>query len=274
MDKTDARKFSQEMQCEIRKYVIRLRKKGLPNKLVAEVVGVSISHASNIWQAYLREGDNIIGRGKRGRRNGANRRLDPLQEQEVQTFIIANNPTKLKMATALWTREAVASLIEFKYGYRLPLSTVGDYLRRWEFTAVKPIKYARRPNSPQLKQWLKGNYSAIVMQAKKVKAEIYWSDVTVVDSAEGTVTMLLAVNNKGKTYFMLQKGAMTDLMVIKFMRRLTKSAGRKVFLLVDDRVPGHELTELWLSSQRSLISVFTMPADFWEADLSQTTVRR
>jgi len=261
MEKTDARKLSPEMQCEIRKYVIRLRQKGLPNKLVAEVVGVSISHASSIWQAYLRDGDNIIEQGRRGRRDGAKRRLAPEEEQAVKAFIIANNPTKIGLADALWTREAVAGLIEFKYAYRLPLSTVADYLRRWEFVAAKPMKYAERLNSPLLKQWLKVTYPTIAAQAKKVKGEIYWGDAAVVGSSEGGVMMLRAVNNKGKTYFMLQKGVLTDLMAIKFMRRLTRSVQRKVFFLVDDRMPGHELVELWLSNQRSLISVFSLSTD-------------
>ena len=45
---TDVLTLSPQTQYELRKQVIRLRKKGMANKLVVEVVGTTQSHASVI----------------------------------------------------------------------------------------------------------------------------------------------------------------------------------------------------------------------------------
>ena len=60
MKRTDARTLNPQTQYELRKQVIRLRKKGMANKLVAEVVGTTQSHASAIWHAYERDGIEAI----------------------------------------------------------------------------------------------------------------------------------------------------------------------------------------------------------------------
>ena len=52
MEKTDARKHNQQTQYELRKQVVRLRKRGLANREVAGIVGISEPHASTIWQNF------------------------------------------------------------------------------------------------------------------------------------------------------------------------------------------------------------------------------
>jgi transposase len=56
MEKTDTRKLSPETQYELRKQVVRLRKKGKSNQEIAEIVGVYHTHVSTIWQAYQKGG--------------------------------------------------------------------------------------------------------------------------------------------------------------------------------------------------------------------------
>jgi transposase len=46
------------------------------------------------------------------------------------------------MVYALWTRGAVAGLIESRFGIRLPVRTMGLYLKRRGFTPQKPMKKA------------------------------------------------------------------------------------------------------------------------------------
>lgn len=55
------------------------------------------------------------------------------------------------MEFALWNRAAVMQLIERKYGIKLSVRGVGNYLSRWGFTPQKPIKKAceQRPEAVQ-----------------------------------------------------------------------------------------------------------------------------
>jgi len=146
MEKIDARKHSPETQYEIRKLVVRLRKQGFLNKDVAEGVGVSVGHASKIWQSYKKEGSKAIKLGRRGRRTGEKRTLTTEQEGQLKRALIDKTPDQFKLAFALWTRDAVKLLIKQRFGIEMPIRTVGEYLKRWGFTPQKPVKRAYEQN--------------------------------------------------------------------------------------------------------------------------------
>lgn len=60
MNTTDARKLNQQAQYELRKQVVRLREKGLDNKAISEIVGLSQCHISTICKKYERGGLDAI----------------------------------------------------------------------------------------------------------------------------------------------------------------------------------------------------------------------
>jgi len=229
MEKIDARTHSPEVQYEIRKQVIRLRKQGLPNETVAQGVGISVYHASRIWQSYQKGGSKAIEPGIRGRRHKEKRTLTEGQEREIQRLIIDKTPDQLKFSFALWTRKAVQELIKRKCKIDMPIRTVGEYLSRWGFTPQKPVKKAREQKPEAVEQWLKTEYPGIVKRAKKEKAEILWGDETGIQneanrtrgySPQGTkpvlriptkkerINMISAINNEGKVRFMIYRDSM------------------------------------------------------------------
>jgi transposase len=59
---------------------------------------------------------------------------DRQQEKKIQQLIQDRTPDQLKLAYALWTRQAVSELIEAVYGVRLTVRNMGKYLKRWGFT--------------------------------------------------------------------------------------------------------------------------------------------
>ena len=56
------------------------------------------------------------------------------------------------MPYALWTRAAVAELIEQRFGLRLQVRTMGKYLARWGFTPQKPMKKAYEQSPAAVKK--------------------------------------------------------------------------------------------------------------------------
>lgn len=281
MEKKDARTHNQETQFELRKQVVRLRKKGLDNRSVAEMVGISATHCSTIWQKYLKGGIEAIKPGVRGRRHGDKRRLTAEQEEQVQDMLIDKAPNQLKLPFALWTRDAVHLAVKKQFGVVLPMRTITDYLKRWGFTPQKPVKRAYEQDPKKVQVWLDKTYPTIAAKAKKEKAEIHWGDETGIQNtaynAKGfapqgqppiirlsakkcRINMMSSITNNGKVRFMLYRETMTSAVLIKFMSRLIKDVSQKVILILDNlRVHHSKIVTAWLEDHKEQIEVFYLP---------------
>ena len=280
--KIDARKLSSEVQEEKRKQAIRLHKKGKPYKEIAELVEVHFETIGKWVRAYRAEGMKALSSQVRGRRAGSARKLTQEQEKTIQQLITDKTPDQLKMVYALWTRKAVLELIEDRFGIKLAIRTVGNYLSCWGFTPQKPLKRAYEQSPTKVQKWLDESYPAIKEKAKKEDAEIYWGDETGVrsDSQHGrgyapigktpviklsakrsSTNMISAITNQGKVRFQIYDGRMNADQLIQFMKRLIKDAKRKVFLILDNlRVHHAKKVTQWLAKHSEQIEVFYLPA--------------
>ena len=281
MKNTDARALSPQTQYELRKQIIRFRKKGMANKDVAEVIGTTPSHVSAIWQTYQHGGIEAIKPKVRGRRFGAQRRLTAEQETAVQKLLVDKTPDQLKLPFALWTRDAVRLAIHQRYRINLPIRTMGDYLKRWGFTPQKPVKRAYEQDPKKLAQWIETDYPEIAAHAKQEKAEIHWGDETGIrndaynakgfspkgkapivhlNAKKSSINMISAITNHGKVRFMLYRDKMSSPVLIKFMSRLVKDTRRKVFLILDNlKVHHSKKVTAWLKTNYEKIEVFYLP---------------
>ena len=231
MNTIDARTLNQQTQYELRKQVVRLREKGLDNKTISEIVGLSQCHISTICKKYERGGLDAIKPGLRGRRHGAQRELTAEQEVGIQKLLVDKTPDQLKLSFALWTRDAVRLAIKQIYGRDLPLRTISDYLKRWGFTPQKPTKRAYEQNPKLVAQWHETVYPEIQARAKQEKAEIHWGDetgiqndaynakgfapkgktpVVRINATKSRVNMISSITNRGKVRFMLYRENMTS----------------------------------------------------------------
>ena len=282
MNNFDARKLNQQTQYELRKQVVRLREKGLDNKSISEIVGLSQSHVSTIWKKYERGGLDALKPGQRGRRLGDKRELTSDQEADIQKLLVDKTPDQLKLSFALWTRDAVRLAIKHLYGQDLPLRTITDYMKRWGFTPQRPTKRAYEQNPKHVALWLETTYPKIQAKAKKEKAKIHWGDetgiqndayhargfapkgktpVVRINATKSRINMISSITNRGKVRFMLYQESMTAKVLIKFMSRLIKDSERKVFLILDNlRVHHSKAVKDWLEKKKEQIEVFFLPS--------------
>lgn len=282
MEKEDARKLTQAAQEQLRRQAIRLRKRGDTYKSIGEIVGVNQNTVWKWWKKYKAEGTAGLRLQKRGRREGAKRSLKASQEKKIQDLISDNTPDQLKLSFALWTRQAVQEIIKIEFGFRMPIRTVGEYLKRWGFTPQKPLKQAYEQRPSAVKKWLKEDYVEIVKKAKQEKAEVHWGDECGLrsDSQHGrsysrkgktpvirlsakrtSVNMISTVTNQGKVRFMIYKDKMNAQVLIKFLKQLIKGAKRKIYLILDNlRVHHAKLVKAWLEEHRKEIEVFYLPS--------------
>ena len=279
--RTNAKSLSQAEQYQLRKSIIRMLKRGIAPNEVAAVLGVSRSHVYATKKTYDEKGIEGIKPGKRGRREGAKRRLTPEQEREIRDIIVDRFPEQLRLPGCMWTRENIRDLIKQKYKIDMPLSTLGYYLERWGFSVQRPKKRAYKQDEKKVAEWVEQEFPCIRQRAKAENAEIYWGDETgvqntanylrgyapigctptaLVDSKRIRINMLSAISNTGKLRFVLYKENMNADKLIDFMRRLVKDTPRKVFLILDNlRVHHSKKVARWLKKHEAEIEVFFLP---------------
>jgi transposase len=133
----DARKLSAAAQGDLRRRVVRAIVDGGMSKAQAvRTFGVSKTAVFNWMKAYRKRGSPGLAARPQGRPKRS--RLKGHQAASTVRIITDNCPDQLKRSFALWRRDAVAELIEERWGIRLSVWTIGRYLKRWGFTPQKP----------------------------------------------------------------------------------------------------------------------------------------
>ena len=178
MEKIDARTLKPDVQEQLRKQAIQLRQKGPSVQQIAAILEVNPRTVYRWCQLYQRGGAKSIRPRKRGRPPGACRKLSAEQEKQIQRVIRDKQPDPMKLPFALWSRIAVQQLIQQLWAMRMPIRTVGEYLKRWGFTPQKPFRRAYEQNPKQVKQWLQEQYPGLARRAQQENAEIQWADET------------------------------------------------------------------------------------------------
>ena len=172
MKATDMRSLSRDARHERRVQVIRLRTARYTYEEIARQTGLSRTGVFDICKRHAAAGASALRDAPSGRETGEGRLLEVGQEAVVRKLIADKTPDQLKMPYALWTRAAVADLIEQRFGIRLAVRTMGLYLARWGFTPQKPMKKAYEQSPAAVKKWLEVEYPVIAACAKVEGAEI------------------------------------------------------------------------------------------------------
>ena len=280
MEKQDGRRLSGEAQEALRIRAVKALLSGRTQLEVAELFGVSRQSVSKWLKIYKADGIKALKRKPRGRPKGGT--LKPWQSAQIVKALKDRHPDQLELPFYLWTREAVSQLIERRFGIRLSIWTVGRYLKRWGFTPQKPLRRAYEKNKRAVQQWLQDEYPSIRRQAKQEKAIIYWGDEMGLRSDDtvgrsygqrgktpvipGTgqrfgCSIISAITNQGQLNFMVFKGSFNNHVFLTYLKRLTKQAKQKVFVIVD-RHPVHRASKVknWAEKNGDKIRIFFLPS--------------
>jgi len=282
MKKRDARTLKLEAQQELRNQIVRMKKLDVSAKDIAKITESSIEHISRIWCMYKKGGQKAIELKIRGRKDGDKKTLSPSQEAKIIKRLIDSTPKQLKFKYVLWTREAVKKLIKHDHDIEMPISTVGKYLQRWEFTSQVPIKRAYERNDAKVQKWIEEEYPTIEKQSKEENAEIQWADETACVSLPSIIkgyapkgktpvmehtakrfkiNMISSITNRGKLRFMVYEQNMDAILFITFLERLIESSDKKIFLILDNlRIHHAKLVKAWVEEHQSKIALFYLPA--------------
>jgi transposase len=277
----DARQLSDEVLQALRLRALRGCAMGFTESQLADLLGVARETVCRWWSAYNAEGLEALPRQRTGRPTGSGRTLSAGQAAHLQQTLDSHSPEQVGIAAPLWTRRAVRDLIRNEYGIPMPLRTVGEYLKRWGYTAKRPRRHARDQDPAEVRAWLRQTYPAIEARAYREGAEIHWGDETGVAADEHPgrgyarvgqpatvevpnrhirVNLISTVTNEGTVRFMTYQGTMTAALFLVFLDRLVRGASRKIFLIVD-RLTAHDAAEVkaWVAARADRIELFYLP---------------
>ena len=237
----------------------------------------------NIWlKRYRAQGEDGVLDGRRVSPRRGKGLLTADEAGKVRGWIVDKTPDQLKLPFALWTSRVVRDLIALRFSKRLGLSTVQLYLQRWGLTPQKPLTRAKERSPAAIKAWLETSYPTIAKRAKAERAVVYWGDETGISNQDQigrcyaprgrtpvvtrtakriSQSMISAVSNRGLMRFMLYDGALNANRFIAFLRRLTKDAGQKVVLIVDNlRVHHAKPVTSWVAAHAHEIELCYLPS--------------
>lgn len=279
----DARSLDQSSQETIRSKAVRALLSGQTQEQAAETFGVTRQAVGKWWSAYKVGGMSAL-RKKSRRPKSADepRDLSGWQCASIVRTIIKKTPDQLDFSFMLWTRDAVAQLIEDRFKIKLSKWTVGRYLKRWGMSPQKPVKKAYQQQPEVVQNWLDNEYPRIASKAALERAEIQWGDemgvrsddqigrtygkigntpVIKVSGQRFSCQMISTVSNRGTLRFMIFDGKFNADVCITFLKRLIKSMKRKIFLILDGH-PVHKSKKVkaWIEANESKIRLFVLPA--------------
>src|SRR5918997_1064912 len=233
----DLRKLPAAAQEERRRQVVGLRQAGQTYDAIAAQVGLTRTGVFDICKRFAEQGAAGLKTRPRGPAPGHGRFLDADQEVAVRDLVRRHTPDALDLPFALWSRAAG--------------------------------------------RWLRLDYPAIAARAKAQGGTVFWGDETGLrsDDVRGRsyaprgrtpevrvphkragLGLISAVTNKGELRWMVLDGAVTAPSLIRFLARLVRDVGRKVFLILD-RLPVHRSARVrgWLAGREVEIEVFHLP---------------
>jgi transposase len=223
----DARQLSDEVLEALRLRAVHGCELGFTEADVADLLGIARETVSRWWSASVQQGPDALPGNRTGRPIGTGRTLSDEQARRLQDLIDDNSPEKLGIPSPLWSRRAVQDLIRSEYGIAMPVRTVGEYLKRWGYTAKKPRRHARDQDPDEVNKWLNETYPKLARKASEEGADILWCDETGVaaDAYPGfgyaregqratlevpkphiRINMISAISNEGLLRFMTYRG--------------------------------------------------------------------
>ena len=164
----------------------------------------------------------------------------------------------------------------------MPIRTVGEYLRRWGYTAKRPARHARQQDPEEVRTWVEETYPEIEEQAQKEDAEILWGDETGVAADEHPqeayarkgqpatmevpgphirTNVIITLTNTGEVQYKTYDRTRNAAFFVVFLEELLRTTRQKIILIVD-RLTAHtaQLVQDGLAAHRDRIEVRYLPA--------------
>jgi transposase len=243
--------------------------------------GVSCNTLSQWVSLYSEQGEAGLDVQPQGRPQGSGRALSREQGEEIRQLVVDSMPCDHDIASATWTRQAVAELMAKRMGVELTVQGVGQYLRRWGLTPQKPARQAREQDPEEVREFVEQRLPEVKEQAEQEEAQLHFVDEVGIKTSDQIGTsyapkgdtpvqevpkthieqdVISSVTPEGDLLYWAFPGTMKAEKFIDFLEHLVSEASGKIIVFTD-RHPAHEAkaVEAWLEGRESQIEVEWLP---------------
>ena len=141
MSKRNFCTLPQKEQLKLRRQVVEAVLSGQTQGNAGAAIGVSRQTVCGWMKWHRKGGDSALHGKRRGRKEGQQMKLNIEQGETIKKLVSGNRPTDLDLPFMFWTHRALQTLIDRECGVFLPISTIGNYIKRW---GLKARRYVRK----------------------------------------------------------------------------------------------------------------------------------
>ena len=290
----DSRSLSDDVLEALRLRALWGCEQGFRQQDIAQLLGVRPETVSRWWSAYCAEGQDGLPGDRTGRPTGSGRTLSEAQETHLQELIDNHTPEDLEIAAPLWNRKAVRQLIRKETQIKMPIRTVGEYLKRWGYTLKKPRRHHKKQDPQEVKEWLEKTYPDLEKKAQKEGAVIFWVDemgvaadvypgygyarqgqraTMEVPDSHITMNVVSAISNEGSIRFMTYARTMNSDLFLVFLKHLVQSVPGTIYVIVD-RLKAHKAQKVldWVNQHGDQIQLVLSPRGLRNSMRTNTSI--
>lgn len=242
----------EQARYEKRKAVVEAVARGEKPSVVGRVFHVPLRSVFH-WLARYRGGGYQALR--EGKRSGRARKVNGQVMQWLYQAITLGDPQQYQFEFCLWTLGLVRALLKREQGIELSRSGVSRLLRHLGLSPQIPKYKSYRQDPQALRRYLRRTFPALVRQARRTGAVIYFVDEAAVraDAHRGTtwapvgetpvvqdsgerfgLKLLSAVSARGDLKFATFQGRMTSRRFVEFLRKLRQDTGKPIIVIADN----------------------------------------
>ncbi|MGD9527558.1 MAG: helix-turn-helix domain-containing protein [Pseudonocardia sp.] len=216
---------------------------GALQKDVAAEFGVTRKSVGEWVRAYRARGEASFRVEQRGRRPGLQLALGAPQQERILRHLVAGPPDRFGLPARLWTRRAVAELVNREFGMTLAASTVGRYLYRWGIDTTSDPCWRPRADEQAIASfpepaWPPGDRVRIAWTRPRLPLDL--------DPANA----LLAVTGRGSLSFLASSRPFRVTALDELRHRLRMHLARDVRIVVCSWPPEQfSVLDSWLSGR-------------------------
>jgi transposase len=254
----DARSLDHHSLELMRQQAVTASKSGVSVRQIAATFGINVRSVYR-WLAHYANGGHaaLLAKEIPGRPPKLNRQ----QFNWLVQVLTDKTPAHFELEPGLWTLALMGEVIKREFAIQLSVSGLGRVMKLIGFSNAKPFQDVSLHSPELLSQWQQNIYTDLRKKAKKVGAQIYFSNhASTPEGHLSSLNMISAVSATGHHKFMLNEGSITADVFIEFLKRLLISVKKPIYLIVDGiNVCYSVKVSKFVRDQQGMLELFFFP---------------